>query len=329
MFQAVTIKDPHFRFGFDKPIGRTDTFFKDIKTKLDFIIDYGSEQGIDTLITTGDVFDIKATSRYDLSKINKNLSIMDSLTDQFFFWLSISGNHDLPFSSIDNKAESFYFYAITNGIIEDIAFKSYTDRNVTVYGLDFTSDLFELKNYMAKINKDSKKLKDLDLTKTKRTILVIHEHVIPDGYAFKFGHHLLYSEIASLIPDIDILVAGHLHKGFKTVKQNNTWIVNPWSFTRLARNYYSLNDEHIPQFSHIKITESGDISIQDIDIPHKSYKEAFIEEDLDRILERDTSITEFTSSLSSFYIDNNLTEIASGKLKARIEHYLELAGNLN
>ena len=103
-------------------------------------------------------------------------------------------------------------------------------------------------------------------------------------------------------------------------------IINPWSFTRLARDIYALNDEHVPQFVALN-TDSGRIAT--IGIPHKSFADSFIEAEVKRDQNLDEAIKSFINKLSNVEEKNDIDSIlgrtkgVDEAIRAKIKYYVE------
>lgn len=308
------IKDPHFRFGLPKPIGRTENFHDEIKYKLNYLVDFCVKKQIDHIVATGDLLDIKAPSSYDFKAIKELTDIFGSIKEKGIKFCSIAGNHDLPSASLDRKSDSVYQWLVDNELIIDISSSDLPELS----GFDYRSETAPLIEWLS--------------TASLKKIVVVHEHIYPSQKDYSgFGNYLYYQDVVEALKinpnsKCKYLVCGHLHKGFETEVVNGITIINPWSFTRLARDSYALNDEHVPQFVALN-TDSGRIAT--IDIPHKSFAESFIEAEVKRDQNLDEAIKSFIDKLSNVEEENDIDSILSrvsgvdATIREKIKYYVE------
>ena len=308
------IKDPHIRFGIGKPTGRTDTFFDDVRSKLDFILNTLTQRKIEKLIFTGDVFDVKAPSLYNFLAIREITEALSKFKDAGITIYSIAGNHDLPFASLDKKMESVYWYMVQSGLIADLE----TAKIKDITGFDYRDNLEDLIHLL-----------------THRTIgetLVIHEMCIPDDTVYENlgGNFLTYSKIAELLKSnakskCKVVVCGHLHRGFKTMKHKDLLFINPWSMTRLNRGYYSVNDEHKPTLTIVEDENNW----EDIIIPHKKFEDAFNKLEVNAHTTLTTGMENFLNRLKTFSTDEEVSksfdESVPLEVREKVEYYINVA----
>lgn len=320
------VKDLHFRFGFKPPAGRTDDFEMQIFRKIDHLLDLRAvyeERGNEILglLLTGDNTDIKSDSAYGFKSTRLNLNAFQLLKDEFGTLFSVAGNHDLNFSSRAYKDESFYSFLVERKLIDDIAYpKSSVEllkgNSVSLTGVDYTPDIDDM---FEELNEA------LSLDEHKHRIVVVHEHLVPtDNDLLPFGKSITYKDFLKRLKyPVDIVVAGHLHKGFPLSKVGNTTFINVWNFTRLARDYYSVSGQHIPQVAIINL---DDMSVIVEDIPHETFKKAFIEKELQAENTLTQNISEFIHAVSKVQNDTNATlSNIPEHIKSRVENYLQLA----
>ena len=310
----LTLKDTHFRFGFTPPVSRNETFERDIYDKIDFVMDLAKRNNIDTLILTGDTTDVKAPSNYTLEQVRANLNVFKYLRTQFKHIYDIAGNHSLPFSSLDFKPQSFYYLLVEHGLVHDITTQPLTIDGAYIYGIDYTPSQQELLDRMHSTD---------DYCKQNRlhAVAIIHEHIVPDGETLSFVKFLNYSTLATL-KNHRIIIAGHLHKGYPLKTINNTLFVNIWNFTRLARDYYAVNDAHKPQVALIDTRDITTASV--IDIPHKPFKIAFKEGILKDETELNENLAQFIQNVTTLkQVDDLSIDDMPVELQERIKFYLD------
>ena len=254
--KIAVVKDMHNRAGLGKPLGRTDTFDEDIANKDKQVIAECLKRGISHVINTGDLFDIKAPSSYGLTANYKTADRYKAYSDAGITLMSILGNHDLPMSSLDNIDKSAYwFFSNKAGLFKHIgdctptidgyvvSNTPHVIGNVNIWGIDFRPSVDAQLARLAEVQQ---------LIESSYSdyinIVVIHEHCTPAKSTESWTHSITYKKLSKTCPNVDVFLCGHLHKGFEPYENDNGQIfINPWSFTRLARNYYAVNEEHTPQ----------------------------------------------------------------------------------
>lgn len=308
--KLAIIKDPHFRYGFDSPRGRTDDFYTQIDNKLQQLYELKKQHNLEGLILTGDILD-KATG-YTLPQVRANLDKFHELQQQFGKVYSILGNHDVKFASSAFKNESLYQILVNHNIIHDITEHPIKLGNYTLAGVDYT-------------NKDAtyEALLALD-TKHSNLIAVLHTHLVPDSYNMPFGDFHTYSQITKDLKNTKMIIAGHLHKGYPIAHVNRVTIINQWSFTRLARDYYAVSNEHTPQ---VTIIDTDDLHNPiTLNLVCSNYDSAFIQKELERETELQANIHAFVESCKSVEIQGNSTvDNAPQAIRQRVEYYLNKA----
>lgn len=292
MTRIITIKDTHFRFGFDSPSSRSNSFEEDVDAKINFISDFCIANKIDYIVITGDVFDITSSKKWTLHHINENKKRLQKLKDATGNpILSNAGNHDYidGFETISkeewDKGEThldntpFGIY-IQFGLIQYIGtiFDFEKDKNnnsiptfenddIRIFGVDYTKSE-NLLNILSNIKTDNKKY----------NISVIHENVADKikGIENNFVN-LEYSSFQKY-KDINCWLMGHYHKGYPHKTIDETLFINDWNLTRLMRSYYTLNNSHKPSFSFLEIDNGKLIKSENIEVVYKKYNDAFVEE---------------------------------------------------
>lgn len=306
----ITLKDIHFRFGFETPRGRTETFFDEINAKLEQIAQLKQQHNIDGLILTGDIVD--KSSGYTLAQVKANEEAFRKLKDTFGIVYSICGNHDTLWASADYKKDSVYQLLVDIGYITDLDGNPKQIGNYTLAGIDYA-------------NKETTLKKLIELDKShENLILVLHQHLVPNE-ADKLPYECFsYKEITKELHNTKMIIAGHLHKGYPTAQVNGVTIINQWNFTRLARDYYTLTGQHIPQAT---IIDTDDIhNPLTIDLVCKGYSEAFIEKALKAELELQANIQDFVDSCKNITLESDsVLNNVPDAIKSRVEFYLNKA----
>lgn len=332
------VKDLHIRpNNIKQPIGRTDKYYEQIENKIKQIRDYAVNNDIQYILCAGDIFDIKARSRYTLDSILYIEKLLKLLTnEQRIKLITIAGNHDMPNSSREEIDRSVYGYLSRQGFLTDIAFNriqegyvlSETDFELDnpetkVYGLDYSSDNEGLKLELENLNSS--------IDENDFNILMLHEHLLPKKENI-YASYITYDEVMKLASNFKVILAGHLHKGYPIFESKETKqvIINPWSFNRLARDYYAVSGEHIPEIVEVKVlfdSTRGKQFIQYTTIPLQvePFDKCFIKQQLSIENEYHKSITDFVSKIDEFKQLNDTLEKTPAEIKDKIQYYLELA----
>ena len=326
-FKILWLKDPHFRFGFKYPSGRKDTYFEEIEAKIDNVIRIGKERNITKLGIAGDIFDIKQPSLWSGKAVTKNHKILMKLREQFDIY-TIAGNHDLIGSARSNKPQSMYSHFVESGLLIDIHDKPQKFGDTYLYGIDFNSDISQLKREIKAIDSKAKSIK-VKNPKAK-VILMFHEHCIaPEEKDKVWGSSFNYRYVATNYKNIDVFSAGHYHKGYDTQTYRGKVFINPFNFSRLARSHYTLDGSHIPTAVELVISDKG-IKYEDIPLTHRPFNESIDIEVMMKELKQEMDIGNFLSTVEDF---EDITEDEMSldslpiEVKNKIEHYIELSKN--
>lgn len=335
MDSFLVIGDMHLRFGFEQPIGRTSNFQNEINNKIEQIIQICKDRNISNVLTAGDIFDIKTPTKYGFTSIRENKRILKMFKDAGIRMITISGNHDLPFSSKDMKEKSIYHFFADDGFLydvsnntlpEDISIKTAEIGKISVTGLDYRNPEKKIFDDLEILNEKLLKFKKDGMT----NVVMLHQHFVPPLDNLDFVDFFKYFELQKY-SNIDVFVLGHLHKGYKTeyLEDDNghkQYYCNGWSLTRLAREYYSVNDLHKPQVIAVDISNNK-IKFEDIYLNVASFNDTFVKKDIENEKTINVEISKFVSSLKDFTgevedIDISKLEF-SENIKSRINEYLD------
>jgi len=322
---AIFLKDTHFRYGFNAPSGRKETYFEEIDDKVDDVIVIGKKQKCKTLIILGDVFDIKQPSLWSSKAVRKTHKVLARLKSWYDNIYTIAGNHDLIGSARSNKKDSMYSYFVEAGLLNDIHGKYINlSDNVYLTGLDFNSDIKALKRELKRVSAEAKKLK-MRNPKAK-VICVFHEHLIaPEERDKVWGDSFNYRYAVANYKYIDVFCAGHYHKGYATQIYRGKIFINPFNFSRLARSHYTLDGSHIPTAVYLNIKT---FKYKDIPIKHLPFNDSInIEEMLQEVRET-LDISNFIDNLEDINTDSEVSiDNVSDEVKEKISYYLDIANN--
>jgi len=294
-FELITVKDPHFAYGFKNMIRKN--YERDMDNKLEFINNYCKDNNIDTMLATGDICD-KNTKKFSTKqygtlkrKIRNNLNQINLISNV--------GNHDME-NGLEIQEETEEYTTVfdelcDDNLLQNITRKPFINNLVYIQGVDFNSDREIVLENIKQFNE-----KDVNgLCK----IIVLHSNVTPgDEKKTQFT----YTQLMQDFEDIDIFVNGHYHIGYPTkvmprMRGKIAYFINNWNLHRVMRDYDVSLNEHNVNMSHVKIgvpiNNGGviqhQISIKDVDIPHLSYEEAFEIKNIDLLVKTEDEIFDF------------------------------------
>ena len=310
-FEFITMKDPHFSFGFQNRI-RT-SYEKHILQKLDFVKDYCAKDEVENLIFTGDVFDSSAEDKWSFKKYRKNKRVLEQFSKQGINLYSNVGNHDM-FHGWEESNDTIFGEMVHDGILNNITTNPIviTEEGVPaiikIQGVDYSNeDNVILENIRTF---DEEQYPGYQMFK----VAVLHSNVTPDTVSYVTD--FTYKALADQFPDIDMFILGHYHVGYDTTIYDRPdngkpcYFVNNWNFTRVVRDYETELDEHVPEFEHInimydKITGTFGATCVTIPVPFIPYKNAFISKAIDLLKKSKNDIFNFFENIDIEEVKQN------------------------
>ncbi len=197
MSKIIVTGDWHIRS--DVPICRKDIdWLYTQKQVIEFIFGYAEEQGINTIVHTGDLFHRGNSHSSVVSMLARILSKRIVENDNLKF-LMIAGNHDLPYHNIRNKFVSSFG-----------AIYSFVDRKQNFI------DLFDFG-----MEKDAKKTKK---------IIAIHRLTYEKNKPQYIEDASTAQELLEEFPDANIICVGDNHSNF-IYSEKGRHVVNPGCIT--------------------------------------------------------------------------------------------------
>ena len=323
-FKFITVKDPHLRLGFPKPLGRTDSFFDDMQKKWDEITRVAREEEINYLLIPGDVFDRKDPSGYTLVSLSRIEEFLRNAFAPFYKVYTIPGNHDLPNSSLDNKDRSVYnFFSSrpSGSLYTDLTDATIWESGVSITGIGYRS-IPETFSLLGEINSK--------LDPENYNIVMLHVNFAPFGETLEYIDFRNYQSLWSF-DRVDTFLMGHNHHGYPVYYDvlpngRTQHYINLWNMTRLVRNYYSVGESHVPQYAVVEVNLDDHTTNVDVrDLPHKPYKDAFVEADV--LIEKTFhgEVSEFVKELKSLSSSGEDLSDIPEKYRSVIMEYLEKA----
>lgn len=326
-FEFLTVKDPHVRFGFPKPEGRTVSFEEDIRKKWDFLLKYAKSNRIKNLLIPGDILDKKAPSDYSFPVLTQIERFFREVKHSGLNIYTVAGNHDLPYASYDNKGMSVYQYLCELGCFEDVSGEGINIGDVHIGGVDYRFPAPLMFEEMDRLHES--------LDDSKLNIVLFHAYVAPFMQRVNYVDLFHYEDFLKY-SKVNMFLHGHLHLGYdfesSYVGEGNAkrkqFHVNLWSMSRLGRNYYSVSGEHKPEFAHI-VFENGCV-MERMCLPFKPVEEVFLLEEMEMDKEMTLQIGSFVDSLSGFRSSSGETmdvENLPEEIREKIVYYLSKASD--
>ncbi len=266
------------------PSSRIDNYEQSLYKKIEEIRDISIDENVDVILHGGDLFDkadvaIKTASKFGnlLQTFKKNIYI-------------ISGNHDIygynP-KSIDRSMMGLFDSLDVLKLIEEgkpLIFEK-NGLKVQISGQPYVNDI----DSSDKSHYYPKRLDGVDYH-----ILVIHSFLLYK----KFIDNVEYTLIDQIMDtDCDIVLSGHYHSGFKTVKVNEKYFANPGSIARMTNTESEKN--RTPKILILELTKD-DIEIRDVYLKSaKKGNEIFPEKSQNPYLIKNQSILDIREKLKA------------------------------
>ena len=260
MNKIIFIKDPHLAFGFQNRI-RKD-YEGDVRKKLEFVSNYALNNNIDNIIFTGDVFDHQYERGWSFKQFLKNKEILEEyfVSRGLQLW-SIAGNHDF-FHGQERIEGTVLGEMIQDGIIKYLTREPLQVDKLTVYGVDWSSSRDKVIARIDEINKQE-----------GLKAVVIHMNVTDKQTPFT---DFTKDFLSKTFDNIHIWVLGHYHIGQPPITVNNKLFIDPWNLVRVARDYDVKMDKFNINMTVLELDNK--LRAYDVEIPHRSFREAFIED---------------------------------------------------
>ena len=305
LFTAIHITDAHNSPQGKIPSSRTETYHEDTEREYASLAAAIKELNAECVISSGDLFHLKAQSLYTPESILIITKRIESLDKSFF---SIPGNHDLPNSSFEEIEKSAYAVTMRsakNAVdLSDHQPKPVSSKcplPVRVWGLPFYPRE-RLLIEMAKLNDE------MDLNHIN--IVALHGDFFPDGFNNPWIEPIHYSSLCGILTKANVFCLGHIHLSYDVFYQNSVYnrpqmVSKPWSFGRVVRDLHQsaeiLEFRHKPSFGYIVIhrTDSGEIkiTIQYGVVDHAPFETTFIRNSLTEEIKESKKVSEYVQSL--------------------------------
>ena len=357
--RVVFVKDPHFRFGFKRPVGRTDSFFRDIRAKVDYLVDFCKKRDIFTVCVAGDLLDRGKPSDYTLPVLRSVSSVLSRFKEEGIDLVVIQGNHDMPTGGFNTEdyGNSVITYLANQGLLVDVSsrsvsfnecgfsphkvsFESDCDFSVYVSGIGYCASDVDFRSNVEIYNKHLLDFRQSLVLDDPIFITLLHQHVLPDGVDFPWEFSYSYSEIAKMFPYSNIIFAGHNHKGFgdnfyhEYVCEDGrkVYFISPTAFTRLARDKSILdgNEDPVVTVAEFDCNIHGNVmSVESYPIECRSACDVFVVDEFEVETRFKSDLTEFNAMVRSFRTGSQVDSIeVPDKVKDLVSDYLNRADDL-
>ncbi|OLR64195.1 metallophosphoesterase family protein [Peptoniphilus porci] len=252
--KILYLTDTHIRG--TNPQNRLDDYKETLKEKLREIADIIKEEKIDYVLHGGDLFDRPDVS---VSIVSEFAQIFQNYGIPIYI---ISGNHDIFGHNPDTLDRTMLGLLCNLGVMHLVNYKKIIlekDIKVQLTGSPYVYSMDEVSNRHNYI------LNEVDET-CRFSIHMTHGFLIDKPFMKEVPH--------TLIDDIketkaDITLGGHYHFGFKTVKIDNKYFVNPGALIRISNsnaeikrrpkvNIITLNDKIKIEDRFLKCAKPGD-----------------------------------------------------------------------
>ena len=298
MMKILFFTDTHIKSR--NPRSRIDDYEDSIYKKIEEIREISIKKNVDMILHGGDLFDKADVGIKTASKFGK---LFQTFTKKIHI---ISGNHDIygynP-NSIDRAMMGLYNSLDVLELIEEdkTIIMEKDGLRVQISGQPYTHDI----DSSDKSHYYPKRLDNIDYH-----ILMIHSFLLYK----KFIEQIEYTLIDQIMDtDCDIVLSGHYHTGFKTVKVNEKYFANPGSIARMTNT--ESERKRIPKVLIIELTKD-DIKIEEIFLKSaKNSSEIFSDDKINPYSIKNKSLLDIKERLSKLSsnpiidINNNLKSI--------------------
>jgi exonuclease SbcD len=239
MMRLLYFTDTHIRG--TSPRSRTDDFQETIRSKIEEVIAIAKRESVDVVLHGGDVFD-----RPNLSPavVREFASLFRKFPAPIY---AIAGNHDIyghnPATVERTMLGLLEAFGMLRLIREGERIRLEKDGLVVqLSGQPFHYDLDRRERMLDYAVKNE--------IGARYCIHMVHgmlvDRSLPDGVP-----HTMVHEVWS--DDVDILLTGHYHAGFKVQRKNGKYIVNPGALARI--NNHKSEIARMPQVALIELGE--------------------------------------------------------------------------
>lgn len=319
ILKIMHLTDLHFNPLHHIPQSRTSAFHKHIRDKWNYVCDVIEEEEINFGIVSGDTFHLKNPKRY----YSEDITYYSKLFERSKInWVGIPGNHDMPESSFDQIEKSPYNLLVkaTDNLksivklckVKDVGtvLMDHFQYTSGVEGLNFKEvpiNVFGYPYYPLSRTMDSLGQINNRIGRNGGfNILMLHMDVLVDPNIFLYWSVAGYDSILDKLPNVDLLCLGHIHQSFPVYKRINPvsgnvqMVSKPWSFTRVAKDYFNKTEiyekQHRPSYSLITIEQDVNkfnVTVEYKEIPIAPFEKAFKKDVLKKQIENNIVIKDF------------------------------------
>lgn len=298
------------------PSARTETYHEDTMQELVALRERARELNVDAVLISGDLFNLKNSSLYFPEHILHYAQYFKEFHCPIY---TIPGNHDLPQSSYANLSKSAY--ALLHEAcpkLHNLAAQGHVTLNVAlndnipvnIIGIPFMP-VPDFIAHAPAFTTEMEKLGGLN-------IVLIHTDVAPDTEIPAHWSMISYQELLKTLPRADVICAGHIHHSYPVFTQVNAAtgrpqvISKPYSFARIVKDYYAtledLAERHVPSICLLELRQEDAriyLHAEYQPLPCVTFEHAFIQDSLQRELDKSTEISGFLDGIRAQYGDIN------------------------
>lgn len=199
------------------PISRRGDFFADLMVKFREIGTLGRQMGVDVYLHGGDLFDSPLVS----------LNVCDEVVDEIERWgkpfFIIRGNHDEIGHNPNASGQSVLDHIFRRSkVIKHLEHQVYNDGELFIQGFDYTHNIEEdIRN-----NGLMSSMPNL----TGKKIAVVHAFILDKPF-IRSVPHIVIDDIKT---DFNLVLVGHYHLAFGSIKKGNTTFVGLGALMRTS-----------------------------------------------------------------------------------------------
>ncbi|HEY8361364.1 MAG TPA: metallophosphoesterase [Tissierellaceae bacterium] len=275
--------DTHIRG--TNPRNRKDNFVDTLEKKLLEITEIIEKNNVDFVLHGGDLFDRPDIS---ISIASRFLRILNNIKVPFYL---ISGNHDVYGHNPDTINRTILGLLSVLGVIRIInrGEKIILEKNNVKVQLTAQPYIYDIDSPK---NLDYYIVKEID-PNVNYAIHMVHGMLLDKPF-IKGIPYTLIDDIKDTLADITL--CGHYHSGFKTVKIDNKYFINPGSVVRISNSLKEI--ERMPKVVLIEL--SNDINIKEVYLKSALPGEEVLDrEEIEKNLYKNERIIEFKQSIDA------------------------------
>ena len=296
------------------PQGRNEHFHGDCRAEFEALIEIATEQEVSAVVVSGDLFNLKAPTRYSPPDLLYYKALVDRMPCSV---LTIPGNHDMPASSQENLNRAPYtLLAAASSQMTDlhgfedpclVTIPQGLNRSVSVYGAGYVTpdNIMEMAAELnARVAEGHPSQREINFN-----MAALHIDAYPDNTSLPpFVEGVSYSELLDAMPSVDVVLMGHIHHSFAPFTHQNAttgrpqMVSKPFSFGRVVRDYYASMEDiqarHKPAYAIVEFSfDNPGVKISYDFVPHRDFEECFNPDTLSQRLQSNLRVQSYFDAL--------------------------------